>query len=59
MLISKEMSLIEDIQKELYKNRKLVKQLKYKLDEYNEKYPSIPTNNSSSSSCSFTFSLLN
>jgi hypothetical protein len=54
------MSLIKDRQKELYKNRKLVKRLKYKLDEYIEKDKSVPTNNSysSSSSSSSSFSLL-
>jgi hypothetical protein len=37
-----------------------VKQLKYKLDEYIKKDPSIPTNNSPSSSSSPpSFSLLN
>jgi transcription initiation factor IIE alpha subunit len=49
------MSLIKNRQKELYKNRKIVKKLKYKLDEYTEKDLFISTNNSSSS----TFSLLN
>jgi hypothetical protein len=48
-LISKNISFIKNSQKELYKNRKLVKKLKYKLDEYIEKNSSIPTNNSSSS----------
>jgi hypothetical protein len=64
MLISKDVSLIKDTEKELYKNRKLVKRLKYKLDEYVEKYLSVQTNNSSyssssSSSSSSTFLLLN
>jgi hypothetical protein len=56
MLISKDMTLIKNAQKKLYKNRKLVKQMIYKVDEYIEKDPSSPTNNSSSSSI---FLLLN
>jgi hypothetical protein len=57
------MTLIKNTQKKLYKNRKIVKQMKYKLDKYIEKDLSIQTNNSSysssSSSSSSTFSLLN
>jgi hypothetical protein len=57
MLISKDLSIIKNGQKELYKNRKIVKEMKYKLNEYIVKDPSLPTNTSSSSSS--TFSLLN
>jgi hypothetical protein len=39
------MLLIKNTQKELNKNRKPPKQMKYKLDEYTEKDPFIPTNN--------------
>jgi activator of HSP90 ATPase len=46
------MSFIKDKQKELAKNRKEVKQLKYKLDEYIQKDSYISINNSSSSSLS-------
>jgi hypothetical protein len=60
ILISKDLSLIKDRQKELCKNRNPVNQMRYKLDEYFENHPSIPIiNSSSSSSSSSKFSLLN
>jgi hypothetical protein len=64
LLISNNMSFIKNKQKEPAKNRKQVKQLKYKLDEFVQKDPFISMNyfssfSSSSSSSSSTFLLLN
>jgi hypothetical protein len=58
LLISNNMSFIKDKQKELAKNRKKVKQLKYKLDEIIQKDPYISMNNSSSTSLFSPSSLL-
>jgi peptidoglycan hydrolase CwlO-like protein len=49
-LISKDVSFIKDKQKEVNKNRRQVKKLKFKLDECSEKDPNISAKNSSSSS---------
>jgi hypothetical protein len=52
------MSFIKDKQKQLAKNRKEVKQLKYKLEEFVQKNPFTSMNNSSSTSSSSPYSLL-
>jgi hypothetical protein len=52
------MSFIKDKQKELAKNRKEVKQLKFKLDQYIQKDTYISINNSSSTSPSSPYSVL-
>jgi hypothetical protein len=44
MLISKDLTIIKNTQKELYKNRKIAKQMKYEQDEYIEKIRQIPLN---------------
>jgi hypothetical protein len=56
MLISKNLSIIKNKQKKLYRNRKIVKQMNYKEDKYIVKHSSLQTNNYSSYS---TFFLLN
>jgi hypothetical protein len=58
LLISENMSFIKDKQKELAKNRKEVKQLTYKLNEYTQKHPFISMNNSISTSPSSPYSVL-
>jgi hypothetical protein len=50
LLISQNMSFIKEKQNENRKNRKELKQLKYKLDKFIQKDPFISMNNSSSTS---------
>jgi hypothetical protein len=58
LLTADNMSFIKDKQKELAKNRKEVKQLTRKLDEYIQKNPFILMNNSSSTSPSSFYSVI-